>query len=113
MKYLIARSRNLSGTSLYMWWFPPEIQIIIEILFKNKPVEEDVPGLLSMIMFAGIGFSYDEEVHFKKQVIETLYLLSDTTNNFYESQHNLSELLFGITVDDVSSISSMQTLFHF
>lgn len=95
-----------------MWWFPPKIQRIIEILFKNKPVEEDVPGLLSLIMFAGIGFSYDEEVHFKKQVIETLYL-SDTTNDFYESQQNLSDLLFGITVDDVSTISSMQTLFHF
>jgi hypothetical protein len=112
MQYLIARSYNLSGTSLDMWWFPPEIQRIIEILFKNKPVEEDVPGLLSMIMFAGIGFSYDKEVHFKKQVIETLYL-SDTTNDFYESQQKLSDLLFGITVDDVSSISSMQTLFHF
>jgi hypothetical protein len=78
-----------------------EIQVIIEILFKNKSVGEDVPGLLSLIMFSGI--SGNEDLYFKNHIIDTLYL-SDTTNACYELQHNLCDLLFGITADDVSQM---------
>jgi hypothetical protein len=81
-----------------MWWFPIKIQVIIEILFKNKPVDEDMSGLLSLIMFAGI--SPNEDVYFKDQIIDALYL-SDSLNEFYKWQQNLSYLLFGIRVDDV------------
>jgi hypothetical protein len=32
---------------------PNQIQVIIELFSKKKPLEGDVPGLLSLIMFAG------------------------------------------------------------
>jgi hypothetical protein len=105
----------LTGTSHYMWWFPNQIQAIIELLFRKKTQEGDVPGLLSLIMFAGL--ELNEEEYFKNQIIQHQYLsrtasTSKSTNWFYESQQNLSDLLFGITLDDVSQMSLMRRTFH-
>jgi hypothetical protein len=112
LDFLFARAKALTGTSYYMWWFPNEIQVIIDLLFKSKPLDGDVPGLLSLIMFAGLG--PNKESYFKNQIIQHQYLCQTATtpkgsNQFYESQHNLSDLLFGITVDDVSEMSLMLT----
>jgi hypothetical protein len=98
MKFLTVRAETLSRTSLYMWRFPPESQVIIELLFENKPVDEDMSGLQSLIMFAGI--STNKDMYLENQIINTLYL-SDTTNECYERQQNLSDFLYGITVYDV------------
>jgi hypothetical protein len=99
-----------------MWWFPNQIQVIIELLFIKKPMEGDVPGLLSLIMFAGLGSN--EEEYYKNQIIQHQYVSQTATtpkgkNWIYESQQNLSDLLFGITLDDVSEISLMRTIFSF
>jgi hypothetical protein len=98
-----------------MWWFPNKIQVIIELLFTKKSLEGDVPGLLSLIMFAGL--ESNEEEYFKNQIIQHQYLSQTATkprakNRIYESQQNLSDLLFGITLDDVSQMSLMSTTFH-
>jgi hypothetical protein len=91
MKFLTVRAETLCATYLYMGPFPPEIQVTIEIWFKNKPVNEDVSGLLSFIMmFAGIGTN--EDLYFKNQIIDTFHL-SDTMTRCYKTQQNLSDLL--------------------
>jgi hypothetical protein len=74
-----------------------------------------VPGLLSLIMF--VGLESNEEEYFKNQIIQHQYLSHTATkpkerNRIYESQQNLSDLLFGITLDDVSQMALMSTTFH-
>jgi hypothetical protein len=55
-----------------MWWFPNQIQIFIELLLKKKPMEGDMPGLLSLIMFAGL--ESKEEEYFENQIMQHQYL---------------------------------------
>jgi hypothetical protein len=74
-------------------------------LRKNKPEEEDKQGLLSLIIFAGLAAGKEE--YFKSQIIQHQYLSQTATtakglNWIYELQHNLSDLLFETTVNDVS-----------
>jgi hypothetical protein len=116
LDYLLARAKPLTGTSHYMWLFPNKIQVIIELLFTKKSLQGDVPDLLSLIMFAGL--ESNEEEYFKNQIIQHRQYVSQTAtkpkkrNQIYESQQNLSDLLFGITLDDVSHMSLMSTTFH-
>jgi hypothetical protein len=102
LKELCKKSESLTGYSLYMWWFPTEIQEVLEMLMSRKPLDADVGGLLTLIMFAGIDF--DDDKFFEMQVIQKAFLpkTKDGTNNsLFESQQNISFLLFGLTVDDV------------
>ncbi len=102
LKELGKKSGSLTGFSLYMWWFPPEIQEVLEMLMVRKPLDGDVGGLLALIMFAGIDF--DDDDFFEMQVIQKAFLpkTKEGANNLlFESQQNLSVLLFGLTVDDV------------
>jgi hypothetical protein len=82
MKFLSATAASLKTTSLYLYWFPIKIQVLIEGLFKNSNGDKDLSGLLSLIMLAGI--SLDEDICFKDQIIGSFYLLT-STNEFYES----------------------------
>jgi hypothetical protein len=96
----------LSRHSLYMWWFPNEIQVLIEPLMSHKPSDMDVPGLLSLILFAGIDLSEKTDDFFQETVIEKVFLITGNEMNnenlfLFESQQNLASLLFGITVDKV------------
>ncbi len=120
LKELGKKSGSLTGFSLYMWWFPPEIQEVLEMLMVQKPLDGDVGGLLALIMFAGIDF--DDDDFFEMQVIQKAFLpkTKDGANNLlFESQQNLSVLLFGLTVDDVrktflvSFLSPVLTIFLF
>jgi hypothetical protein len=77
LDYLLARAKPLTGTSHWMWWFPNQIQGIIELLFTKKPMEGDVPRLLSLIMFAGL--ESNEEEYFKNQIIQHQYLSQTAT----------------------------------
>ncbi len=90
------------------------------MLMFRKPLDGDVGGLLALIMFAGIDF--DDDDFFEMQVIQKAFLpkTKDGANNFlFESQQNLSVLLFGLTVDDVrktflvSFLSPVLTIFLF
>jgi hypothetical protein len=81
-----------------MWWFSNKIQVIIELLFTKKSLQDSVPGLLSLIKYS------------KNQIIQHQYLSQTATkrkarNRIYESQQNLLDLLFGITLDDISQMS--------
>jgi hypothetical protein len=120
LKELGKKSESLTGFSLYMWWFPPEIQEVLEMLMFQKPLDGDVGGLLSLIMFAGI--DYDDDNFFEMQVIQKAFLpkTKDGANNLlFESQQNLSVLLFGLTIDNVrktflvSFLSPVLTIFLF
>jgi hypothetical protein len=56
------------------------------------------------------------EAYFKNQIIQHQYVSQTTTtpkesNPIYESQQTFLDLLFGITVDDVSEMSLMRTTF--
>ncbi len=102
LKELGKKSESLTGFSLYMWWFPTELQEVLEMLMFRKPLDGDVGGLLSLIMFAGLDF--DDDNFFEMQVIQKAFLpkTKEGANNLlFESQQNLSVLLFGLTVDDV------------
>jgi hypothetical protein len=55
-----------------MWWFPTKIQEVLEMLMSRKPLDADVGGLLSFIMFAGIDF--DDDIFFETQVIKKAFL---------------------------------------
>jgi hypothetical protein len=62
--------------------------------------------LLSLIMFAGLDF--DDDNFFEMQVIQKAFLpktREGANNLLFESQQNLSVLLFGLTVDDVRKLS--------
>jgi hypothetical protein len=72
LKELGKKSESLTGYSLYMWWFPTKIQEVLEMLMSRKPLDADVGGLLSLIMFAGIDF--DDDDFFKMQVIQKVFL---------------------------------------
>jgi hypothetical protein len=120
LKELPKKSESLTGYSLQMWWFPTEIQEVLEMLMSRKPLDADVGRLLSLIMFAGIDF--DDDNFFETQVIQKAFLpkTKDGANNLlFESQQNLSVLLFGITADDVrkiclvSFLSPVLTIFLF
>jgi hypothetical protein len=102
LKKLGKKSESLTEFSLYMWWFPTELQEVVEIMMFRKPLDGDVGGLLSLIMFAGLDF--DDDIFFEMQVIQKAFLpkTKEGANNLlFESQQNLSVLLFGLTVDDV------------
>ena len=59
LKELRKKSESLTGYSLYVWWFPTEIQKVLEMLMSRKPLDADVGGLLTLFMFAGIDFDDD------------------------------------------------------
>jgi hypothetical protein len=102
LKELGNKSVSLTRFSLYMWWFPTELQEVLEMLMFRKPLDGDVGELLSLIMFAGLDF--DDDNFFEMQVIQNTFLpkTKEGANNLlFESQQNLSVLLFGLTVDDV------------
>jgi hypothetical protein len=102
LKELGKKSESLTGFSLYMWWFPTELQEVLEMLMFRKPLDGDVGGLLSLIMSAGLDF--DDDNFFEMQVIQKAFLpkTKEGANNLlFESRQNLSVLLFGLTVDDV------------
>ena len=106
LKELCKKSESLTGYSLFMWWFPTEIQKVLEMLMSQKPLDADVGGLLTLIMFAGIDF--DDDKFFEMQVIRKAFLPRDkdgTNNLLFESQQNLSVLLFGLSLDDVRKTS--------
>ena len=106
LRCLLDKARELTGASIFLWWFPTEIQEVIERLLLRKPLETDVGGLLGLIMFAGIGL--DNDSFFQTKVIEKAYVPkhpSHCANLLFESQQNLSALLFRITLDNVRKIS--------
>ena len=99
LRNLVVKFQDLSTSSVLLWWFPTEIQQVIESLFVQKPGDRDLYGILGLIMFAGIdGDESDLEM------LEKVYGLKNTKNHsklLCESQQNLSVLLFGTTVDNV------------
>jgi hypothetical protein len=103
LKELGKKSESLTAFSLYMGWFPTELQEVLEMLMFRKPLVGDVGGLLSLIMFAA-GLDFDDDNFFEMQVIQKAFLpkTKEGANNLlFESQQNLPVLLFGLTVDDV------------
>ena len=101
MSFLLDLLTQSTKLSLYIWWFPNDIQRVLEHLFKNRPTEEDVAGLLSLIMFAGV--TDNEALYFQEEIISDSYTPKFNKNNpFIDSQQNLSVLLLGFTLDGVS-----------
>ena len=106
VRNLRIKHNHLSRHSLYLWWFPNEIQVLIEPLMSQKPSDTDVSGLLSLILFAGIDLSEKTDDFFQDQIIEKVFLITGKEKSnknlfLFESQQNLASLLFGITVDKV------------
>ena len=98
-------SAQLSKFSFYQWWFPTEIQQVIEKLMSRKPVEKDLGGLLALVMFAGIDFNEKDDSFFQTEVIDKVFRseakvkkvktkVQDVPppNFLFDSQHNLSVL---------------------
>ncbi len=105
LRHILFLARPLTAHSLFLWWFPPEIQQVIELLMaQNKPLEHDMGGLLGAIMFAGL--AADKTDFAITQIVEKMYIqkLGYASNLLKDSQQNLSALLFGITLDDVRKL---------
>ena len=99
-EYLLVKAKELTRHSIYLYLFPPDMQVLIESLLSCKPANMDFGGLLALIMFSAI----DDEKYFLTEIIDKAFLptdLEDSNSMLYESQQNLSALLFGITLDDV------------
>jgi hypothetical protein len=81
LKELGKKSEYLTGFSLYMWWFPTELQEVLEMLMFRKPLDGDVGGLLSLIMCAYIDIN--DDIFFEMQVIQKAFLpkTKDGANN--------------------------------
>ena len=97
---LLVKAEELTRHSIYLYLFPPEIQVLIETLLSSKPANMDFGGLLGLIMFSAI----DDEKYVLTEIIDKAFLPKDVeaeNSMLYESQQNLSALLFGITLDDV------------
>ena len=113
LRHIIKKSRKLTGSSLYLSWFPPDIKEVIERLLPSDVCDFDISGLLSLVAIAGIDLNDDE--FFKTQLIGKGYLgldPKDNSNMFFDSQQNLSMLLFGITMDDVRKTLFRSTYAH-
>ena len=105
---LLKKARVLDKHSLYMWWFPNDIQVEIEPLLSRKPMDLDMAGLLGLITFAGIDLNETEDTYFNNQMIQKAFLPKEPIDKFnllFESQQNLATLLFGITLDKVRKTS--------
>ena len=73
LRHIHFLARPLTAYSLFLWWFPPEIQQVIELLMAlNKPLENDMGGLLGAIMFAGL--AGDETDFAITQIVEKMYI---------------------------------------
>jgi hypothetical protein len=91
VKRLIKKANILTEHSFYFYWFPQELQVVIEPLLYRKRVDMDVAGLFSLIMLVGIHF--DEEKLFQSKIMERTF----KDEKFSECLQNLLALLFGIT----------------
>ena len=98
LNHMCDSAKELKKTSLYFYWFPRDVQVLIERLFQKKPLESDVGGLLGVIMIAG--FDFDEN-DYLAYVITELYR-TESTETLYEGSQNLCVLMFGTTLDDIS-----------
>jgi hypothetical protein len=70
--HLLSWEQLLTTYLQYIWWFSHQTRVKFELLFKNKPEEGDLPGLLLLIMFAGLAAGKEE--YFKSQIIQHQYL---------------------------------------
>jgi hypothetical protein len=79
----ISKQKALTGVSLFMWWFPVEIQDSIEWLFATKPVETNLGGLLGLWWIIGfnyvlVGINFNENSFFENKKIDKLRRSSST-----------------------------------
>ena len=71
LRHILVMARPLTAYSLFLWWFPPEIQQVIELLkAQNKLLEHDMGGLLGAIMFAGL--AADKSNFAIEQIVEKM-----------------------------------------
>jgi hypothetical protein len=71
LKLLSEKASVLTKHYFYYFWFPQEIQVVIEPLLSPKCLDKDVARLLTLIMFAGINF--DEEELFQSKIMEKTF----------------------------------------
>ena len=110
IRHILEQLELLTGSSILMNWFPTPIRNVMELLCTSKPVEEDLGGLLGLLMFAGIDF--DDKEFFRVDIIKKSSK-GDFDQDYkwlVDSHQNLATFLFGITIDDVSEMCWAQTL---
>jgi hypothetical protein len=104
--FLTATNRfgmDLTEHSLFLSWFPNEINSHIEFLCAQRPLEKDFGGLMTLMMFAGLA---DEEDDYMKYLIKTVFDENSLggSNAVVDYLQNCAVFLFGITMDDVSEM---------
>jgi hypothetical protein len=57
---LVEKSKVMTGSSLFLYWFSHDLEELIQPLLSHKYVDIDVVGLLGLITFAGIDFNEEE-----------------------------------------------------
>jgi hypothetical protein len=91
----------LTETSLLMRWFPNELQDHMELLCLEKPLDMDLGGLMTLMMFAGIGSQ--EHKYLKHQMCKDMFSEADS-NLITDSHQNFAAFIFGITMDNISEM---------
>ena len=100
MEYLSQNGYSLTRRSLFMRWFPSDLQEVFEISAQQKQIDKDFDGILTLISFAGPEFG--KNMYMKKMMKKGYGTTGrDMTRN---SQRNLAFLLLGTVMDDVSEV---------
>ena len=100
MEHLSKEAYELSERSLFMSWFPTDLQAIFEVSAQSKLIDRDLDGLLGLITFAGIEFGEFQSV---LKTIKKGYG-KDKTKVMTGSAMNLAFILFGTVMNEVSEL---------
>jgi hypothetical protein len=87
-------TKELSASSIYRKIIPACVEDVSERLLMSKEIDQDMPGLMGLIMLGGIG-AEETQNWLDRSFSEETFI--------FHAQQNLSALLFGITYDQVST----------
>ena len=99
LSHISVHGFDLSKFPFIMELFPYDIRKVGSQLCIQKPIDKDLNGLLSLIMFAGVESEYSES--FRSHTIAR-GIGKDNFKLLCECQQNLSVFLLCVTLDDVS-----------
>lgn len=75
-EFISGQAKELTGNSLLLRWCSNEIQDVIKLMCKEKPLDNNLNGLLGLIMFAGIN-----EECFSSELIEKVMNAKSSDEN--------------------------------
>ena len=103
MEYLSANGYSLTRRNIFTQWFPSDIQEVFEISTKEKGIDKDFDGILTLISLAGVAIG---DHKYLKPMMKLGYGITGR-NMTRQSQRNLAFMLMGAVTDDVSELRAL------